>query len=171
MSTSNSETLSREESLQKLEALFANSNIPAARPAPKRQSPRSRPNMGGEGERVVFSNPRKSIGRAPSEFRLKLERLRIARNQEELVEAADNFLSAHQLPDDPEILLKVLRHPSEKVLREALGQISSLRMQGRMGSTVLLEDRLRQLEETITEPSTRSYVEGILHQIQKLGDN
>ena len=31
-------------------------------------------------------------------------------------------------------------------------------MQGRMGSTVLLEDRLRHLEETITEPSTRSYV-------------
>ena len=101
MSTSDSEPLSREESLQKLEALFANSNIPAARPAQRRQSPRSRPNMAGEGERVVFSNPRKSIGRAPSEFRLKLERLRIARSQEELEEAADAFLSQHQLPDDP----------------------------------------------------------------------
>ena len=55
--------------------------------------------MAGEGERVVFSNPRKSIGRAPSEFRLKLERLRIARSQE-LEEAADTFLSQHQLPDD-----------------------------------------------------------------------
>ena len=171
MSTSDSEPLSREESLQKLEALFANGNMPAPRPTPKRQSPRSRPNNSGEGDRVVFANPRKSIGRAPSEFRLKLERLRIARTQEELEEAADTFLSQHQLPDDPEILLKVLRHPSEKVLREALGQISSLLMQGRMGSTVLLEDRLRNLEDTISEPSTRSYIDGILHQLKKLGDN
>jgi hypothetical protein len=97
---------------------------------------------------------------------LRLERVRIARAVEEITEAADAFLAHHQLPDDLDILYKVLLHPNEKVVREALGQISSLIMQGRVNGTLLLQDRLRDLEDRIVEDSTRSYVDGLRKQIE-----
>jgi hypothetical protein len=114
----------------------------------------------------VFSSPRKSTGRAPSEFRLRLERLRAAREPEEIREAADNFLAQHQLPDEPDILYKLLQHPAEKVVREALGQLSSLLMQGRISATLLLAEHLKTLESRIQEDATRSYIEGIRAQLE-----
>ena len=80
----------------------------------------------------------------------------------------DAFLAHHQLPDDVDILYKVLQHPAEKVVREAMGQISSLLIQGRISSTLILSDRLGELDGRITEDATRSYVEGLRAQIQQL---
>lgn len=158
MTTRNNET-DASEHLQKLEALFGGTTSIAAtinrRPAVRE-------------ERQVFSNPRKSLGRAPSEFRLRLERLRMSRSEEEIQVAADAFLQHHQLPDDIEILIKVLLHPCEKVLREAMGQVSALLMQGRLHSTVLVEDRLSTMAERVTETSTISYITGLQQQIAKL---
>ena len=158
MTTRNNET-DASEHLQKLEALFGGTTSVAAtinrRPAVRE-------------ERKQFSNPRKSLGRAPSEFRLRLERLRMARSEEEIQVAADAFLEHHQLPDDIEILIKVLLHPCEKVLREAMGQISALLMQGRLASTVLVEDRLNTMSERVTESSTISYISGLQQQMNKL---
>ena len=158
MTTRNNET-DASEHLQKLEALFGGNTSVAAtinrRPAVREQ-------------RQQFSNPRKSLGRAPSEFRLRLERLRMARTEEEIQVAADAFLEHHQLPDDIEILIKVLLHPCEKVLREAMGQISALLMQGRLNSTVLVEDRLQTMSDRVTESSTISYISGLQQQINKL---
>ena len=92
----------------------------------------------------------------------------MARTEEEIQVAADAFLEHHQLPDDIEILIKVLLHPSEKVLREAMGQISALLMQGRLNSTVLVEDRLQTMSDRVTESSTISYISGLQQQINKL---
>jgi len=143
---------------RKLEAMFPNSGgnsseIPVQRPP---------------AERVVFAQARKSIGKTPSEYRLRLERLRVVREDDEIREAADVFLAHHQLPDDLDILYKLLRHPSEKVLRETMGQISSLLMQGRIGNTLLLEDRLNTIAKTVTEPGTMSFIEGLRAQILQL---
>lgn len=119
-------------------------------------------------EERVFASPRKSLGRSPSEYRLRLERLRIAREPDEIREAADAFLAHHQLPDDIDILYKVMQHPTERVVREALGQISSLMMQGRFGGGLLLEDRLRELEKRVSEDATRSYIDGLRAQLKSL---
>jgi len=94
--------------------------------------------------------------------------LRAAREVNEVKEAADAFLAHHQLPDEPDVLYRVLQHPSEKVVREALGQISSLLMQGRITNSVILESHLGTLAERVTEPSTRSYVEGVRTQVARL---
>lgn len=145
---------------RKLEALFGNAG---AKPAAASDGPRPRP---AEGR--VFASPRKSVGRSPSEYRMRLERLRIAREVEEIREAADGFLQHHQLPDDVDILYKVLQHPSEKVVREALGQISSLISQGRVAGGMILEDRLNGLSERELEAATRSYVEGVRSQLARL---
>jgi len=137
---------------RKLEAMFGGSDT--AQP-PTSSAPTER----------VFSSPRKSTGRAPTEYRMRLERLRSAREPEEIQAAADLFLSHHQLPDEPDILYKLLQHPSEKVVRDALGQLSSLLMQGRFTGTLLLADHLKVLEGRIEEDATRSYIEGIRAQI------
>ncbi len=146
---------------RKLEALFPGSGKGEPRRGPEASPRRS-------SDERVFASPRKSIGRGPSEYRLRLERLRMAREVEEIRQAADAFLAHHQLPDDPDILFKVLQHPSEKVVREALGQISSLLMQGRFQGTLLLEDHLNGLAERVREDATRSYVDGMRAQIQSL---
>jgi hypothetical protein len=116
----------------------------------------------------TFANQRRSGGRPPSDYRMKLERLRMAREPDELREAVDAFLANHQLPDEPEVLTKVLQHPSEKVAREAMGQISALLMQGRMVANVLLDERLKELEGRATEAATRSYIQGIQAQLASL---
>lgn len=162
---------------RKLEALFGGDGASKAPPegAPGRGDGGARPergnNHGGRGpgrggaNERVFASPRRSLGRSPSEYRLRLERLRMARDVEEIREAADVFLQHHQLPDDPEVLTKVMQHPAEKVVREAMGQISALLMQGRMGGTLLLEERLRELDQRASEDATRSYIKGIQAQL------
>jgi len=161
------------EHLQRLEALFSAGAATSAPVIPHQETtasaaiPMARP-MRAPTPKKVFANPRKSIGRAPSEFRMRLERLRIARGPEEIKEAADQFLEHHQLPDDPDVLLKVLQHPAERVLREAMGQLSSLLMQGRWEATLILEDRLNELSTRVEENSTVSFVEGLRAQLQSL---
>lgn len=148
---------------RKLEAMFSGgSQSQAAAPA-RTPSAQTAPR--------VFASPRRSLGRSPSEYRLRLERLRIARELDEIKEAADVFLNHHQLPDDMEILLKVLQHPSERVLRDAMGQISSLIIQGRAGSTIILTDRLSDIGGRALEPATQSYIEGLKSQLAMLAPN
>ncbi len=155
---------------RKLEAMFSGGAKPdlggdvQARSAPSDGARLGRP---ARDERV-FSSPRRSGGRSPSEYRMRLERLRIARDVEELRDATDAFLAHHQLPDDPDVLTKVMQHPSEKVVREAMGQISALLMQGRMPLTILLDERLKEIAARCIEPATSSYIQGIQAQIAAL---
>ena len=148
---------------RKLEALFQNQN-----PTPETTVDPASRNTENAREGKIFSSPRKSLGRSPSDFRLRLERLRIAREPEEIKEATDIFLQYHQLPDDIDILYKVMQHPTEKVVREALGQISSLLIQGRISGGMLLEDRLQQLSERAKEDATHAYIEGLRTQLAKM---
>ncbi len=99
---------------------------------------------------------------------MRLERLRIARDEDDIREAADAFLRHHQLPDDIDVLYKVMLHPSEKVVREALGQVSSLLMQGRVTPSMLLEDRLNSVAARATEDATHSYIAGLRAQLQQM---
>lgn len=151
---------------RKLEALFGGGGSPSIEGA----APTNGSN--GRAQRApterVFSSPRRSLGRSPSEYRLRLERLRMARDVEEIRGAADAFLQHHQLPDDPDVLTKVMQHPTEKVVREAMGQISALLMQGRMPATLILEERLRELDQRAAEDATRSYIKGIQAQLASM---
>lgn len=149
---------------RKLEALFGGSKASVTPAVSEMDNARPRATDVGK----VFASPRKSVGRSPSEYRMRLERLRIAREPEEIREATDVFLQFHQLPDDVDILYKVLMHPAEKVVREALGQISSLLMQGRISPTMLLGDRLDMLSAKAEEEATRSYIHGIRSLIDRL---
>jgi hypothetical protein len=116
----------------------------------------------------VFAAPRKSTGRQPSDYRLRLESLRNAREPEQIKAAADHFLERHQLPDEADILYRVLQHPSEQVVRDALGQLSALLMQGRLEGLMLLQNHLKELSQRVTEDATHSYIDGMNHQLASL---
>ena len=147
-----------QEAKRKLEALFGGAPVASSSSdTERRPSPRHK----------VYASPRRSTGRAPSEFHMRKERLRMAREPEEIRAAADLFLKHHQLPDEIDILYKVMQHPDEKVVRDAMGQISSLLMQGRLETTVLLVDRLDDLEKRCSEEATRSYIDGLRRQIER----
>ncbi len=147
----------------KLEALFGGSSSPSPTAGGRSFSTQSAAPSGR-----VFANARKSTGRAPTEYRLRLERLRTAREDEEVKQAIDTFLAHHQLPDEVDVLYKVLQHPDEKVIRDALGQLSSLLMQGRLTATMLLKDHLNSLRAKAKEPATLSYIDGLTSQLDSL---
>ena len=67
-----------------------------------------------------------------------------------------------------DVLLKVLCHPTESVLREAMGQLSALLMQGRLATTIILEDKLKTLATTVQENATHSYIQGLQQQLDKI---
>ena len=96
---------------------------------------------------------------------MRLELVRNAREPEEIQKALDAFLCHHQLPDDIDILYKAMQHPNEGIVRDALGQVASLLMQGRYNGSLLLEDRLKEIEGRATEQSTKLYIEGIRAQV------
>jgi hypothetical protein len=116
----------------------------------------------------VFASPRRQAGRKPSEYSMRLERLRIAREPTDVREAADAFLGHHQLPDDMDILLKVLQHPSEKVLCNVMGQISFLLGKRRAIATIILVDRLREIASRTITPATQCCLDGLHSQIKQL---
>lgn len=161
------------EAKRKLEALFSgNGNSGASSSA----NTNGRASISGAGPRrspsgQVFASPRKSTGRQPSDYRLRLERLRMAREPEQIRAATDHFLEKHQLPDEVDILFKVLHHPSENVLRDAMGQLSSLLMQGRLNGTMLLADRLKELSARVQEEATHSYINGLRNQLEALKED
>lgn len=149
------------EARRKLEALFGGSQG-SSNPAPARAAPfrESEP---------AFARPRKTLGRSPSDYRMRLERLRAARDVEEIRTTADVFLAAHhQLPDDPDILYKLLQHPSEKVLKEVMAQISSLLMQRRLSKLMILDARLSEVSARIEDDVTKQFVTFLRAQMQRL---
>jgi hypothetical protein len=165
--TTNREITDAAEARRKLEELFSGNKgaAPASSPPAGSSGPSAAPMSRPQASGKVFASPRKSLGRSPSEYRMRLERLRIAREPAEIQEAANAFLEHHQLPDDVDILYKVMLHPSEKIVREALGVMSSLLMQGRLNGTLLLEDRLKEISARAAEAATKSYVEGLRSQL------
>ena len=143
------------EARRKLEAMFSGSGSSGA-------------SAFGRGPQVgerVFASPRKGMGRTPSEYRMRLERVRLAREVEEIRQAADAFLCHHQLPDDPDILYKLLQHPSEEVLKDVMGQISSLLMQRRLGKLMILDARLAEVSARIQGEVTKQFVAGLREQM------
>ncbi|MEL6543159.1 MAG: hypothetical protein AAFQ82_00945 [Myxococcota bacterium] len=162
MSEDESRSPEAADSLKKLNALFGDSGGSTS-------SAPSRPRMTARGapREQVFASPRRSNGRSPTEYRMRLERLRIASSPEEIREAGDAFMTHHQLPDETDVLMKLLRHPEERVVRESLGQLSSLIAQGRLSNGTLLRERLKELEARVQEDATKAYVHGVRDQLER----
>lgn len=152
---------------RKLEALFSGGGS-----APLSQAmPSVMPSAAPTENHRVFASPRRQVGRKPSEYSMRLERLRIAREPNDVREAADVFLKYHQLPDDMDILLKMLQHPAEKVLCNVIGQISFLLNKRRARATIILIDRLQEIGSRAISKDTQDCLNGLHAQIKAIDNS
>lgn len=109
-----------------------------------------------------------SLGtKAPSVYKIRLERIRNAKNESELNSAIETFLTSHELPNDITIILKVLNHPNESFVRKGLAElVGMISRKELMGSSMVL-DALNNLATRKLSAETQSYIDGIRGMLAK----
>ena len=134
----------------------------------KRESPRAQ--RAASGYKATLDNFFEG-GKAPAHVRPQLEKLDSGRSTSDLplltravrqaigpreVEAAVNELLEHsrELPDDVDLLVQVLLHPDEEIVRDALARLDDLIARRMPKRKDLLLERLRRLETLAEEPQT-----------------
>lgn len=69
--------------------------------------------------------------------------------------AATEFLKAHEVPDDPRLLDRLLSHPDEEILEKALTRLEALQRAGALKAPPALKARLSSVEIDSGTPSIR----------------
>jgi hypothetical protein len=69
--------------------------------------------------------------------------------------AASEFLKKNDLPDDPRILDRLLMHPDEEILEQALGRLEALHKAGTLKVPPALTQRLASVEIDSGDPKIR----------------
>jgi hypothetical protein len=69
--------------------------------------------------------------------------------------AASEFLKKNDLPDDPRILDRLLMHPDEEILEQALGRLEALHRAGTLKVPPALTQRLASVEIDSGDPKIR----------------
>jgi hypothetical protein len=86
------------------------------------------------------------------ESRMRLERLRGAQQVEEIVAATDALLKHHLLPDEPELLCKMLIHPDAGVGERALAELGVRHRERKLTVTSTMRDALAAFRPRCREP-------------------
>ena len=93
---------------------------------------------------------------------MRREALRMARSVEDIASAADALLEHHELPDEPELLGKMLHHPDAGVGERALAELASLHARGKVTLTGTVREALTTFLPRCREPNARAALERIL---------
>jgi hypothetical protein len=88
--------------------------------------------------------------------RMRTERLRGARSVEEIALATDSLLNSHEMPDEPELLCKMLQHPDAAVGERALAQLGSLKRAGKLELNTTVREALDAFDPRCKEPLARN---------------
>ncbi|MBI5497225.1 MAG: hypothetical protein HY904_19585 [Deltaproteobacteria bacterium] len=96
------------------------------------------------------------------ESRMRMERLRGAVDPAELDQACDALLRHHQMPDEPELLCKMLRHSDAGVGERALAELGALHARGKLNRTMTVRDALEAFRSRCREPNAISLLEKLL---------
>lgn len=95
--------------------------------------------------------------KGPSERQLLLRKIRQAKTNQELVKAVDKLLDKYGLPEDPEIWLRTLEHPSDRVLAGTLELLEAFLDSGQvLKRKGLFIERLKGLEFVSFDPRVQS---------------
>ena len=99
--------------------------------------------------------------KAPSAYRIRLERIKNAADEAELNSAISTFLASHELPDDIDIILKVLKHPEEKIVLKGLSELVGMVERKQVSGTSLVFEALDNLEKRNPGREICSYISGL----------
>jgi hypothetical protein len=103
--------------------------------------------------------------RGPSQHKIRLERIKAATTSDELSQAIDVFVAHHELPGDLDVLLKVLHHPKEEVVRKGLAELVGMVQRGELSGTSVIGEALDELRGRVSQPETISYIDGLQQMI------
>ncbi len=116
---------------------------------------------GGEG---IPEHLREKLGEeaGPSERQVAMRAVRAAESGKPLVKAIDAFLAEYEMFDDMELLLRVLEHPKDPVLLQALEKIGAWVDSGQaVPKKDLFKRRLEGLEFSSFDPRVQRKAQGI----------
>lgn len=179
----------RSDQMKKLEALFGGGNTTTSRPTlgggrttsvPSRNNIEARfaaafktaPDASSDGNKnegnTKGTDLPNSLGpKVPSAYKIRLERIRTAPNENELNSAIETFLTSHELPSDIEVILKVLRHPNEQFVRKGLAELVGMVSRKEITGTSLVMEALTSLETRQFGNETKSYIDGLKAMLTK----
>ena len=96
-------------------------------------------------------------GGGPSERQTLLRKIRQAKTNQELKKALDKLIDTYGLPEDPEIWLRALEHPSDAVLAKALDALETFLDSGQvLKRKAVFVQRLKGLEFVSFDPRVQS---------------
>jgi hypothetical protein len=124
----------------RLNALFSGGGAAAAPPAPRARGV-SFDGMGGK---------------------MRKEQLRMARSVEDITSAADALLAHHELPDEPELLCKMVHHPDGAVGERVLAELGAMHARGKLTLTGTMREALQSFAPRCREPNAQSALKLLL---------
>lgn len=93
---------------------------------------------------------------------MRMERLRAATTEEEIAASCDALLKHFEMPDEPDMLCKMLSHPDAGVGERALAQLGSMHQAGRLKLTLSQKESLTAFAPRCVEPLAKSLLEKML---------
>ena len=94
--------------------------------------------------------------------RMRMERLRGSRSLDELEASCDALLKHFQMPDEPELLCKMLQHRDAGVGERALAELGALHAKGKLQRTMTVRDALEGFAPRCREPNAQALLKELL---------
>jgi hypothetical protein len=136
----------------------------APQSAPKRGAKFDRLNAlfgGGGGVAAPPSHPN-APGVSSMDSRMRMERLRGARSLEEIEASCDALLKHFQMPDEQELLCKMLQHRDAGVGERALAELGGQHAKGKLQRTMMMRDALEAFQPRCREPNAQALIKTLL---------
>jgi hypothetical protein len=118
--------------------------------------------FGGGGASIAAPRHPNAPGVSSMDSRMRMERLRGARSLEEIEASADALLKHFQMPDEAELLCKMLAHRDAGVGERALAELGALHAKGKLQRTMTVRDALEGFMPRCREPNAQALLKTLL---------
>jgi len=102
------------------------------------------------------------VGVEKTEAQLHVDAVLKATSPDEIGSAVDALLAAQPMPQDANLLVKILAHPKGTHAREALDALLELLDKGKPGNARLLKSRVQALKLTLDDPDIDDLADCVL---------
>ena len=93
---------------------------------------------------------------------MRMERLRGAKSVEEIEASCDALLKHFQMPEEAELLCRMLKHRDAGVGERALAELGALHAKGKLQRTMTVRDALEEFAPRCREPNAQALLKSLL---------
>lgn len=94
--------------------------------------------------------------------KMRTERLRAAKDDAEVVASIDALMAANHLPDEPELLCKMTRHPDAAVGEKALAELAAMKGRMKVAITNTMREELQRFLPRCKDPVALAFLKELL---------